>query len=115
LALSVPVVIVLVVSLLVLNFVMAVIILGGLLNLEPVIQPYIGLLTVFLLLGLATMFVLFRSVIRYSGGIHKLWQRLRGIQEEQARVERLMEKQNVVDEVDVLDADDEEGLEHRLS
>ena len=108
LALSLPVVIVLAGSLLFLNFLMAIIILGGLLNLEPVIEPYIGYLTVFLILGLMTMFVLFRNVIRYTGGIRQLWQRLRGIQEERARVERLMEKQNTVDEIDLLDADDDE-------
>lgn len=115
LALSLPVVIVLAVSLLFLNFLMASIILGGLLNLEPVIEPYIGYLTVFLILGLMTMFVLFRNVMRYTGGIRQLWQRLRGIQKEQARVERLMEKQNIVDEADVLYADDDEqGLENKL-
>jgi len=106
LALSLPIVIFLGGILLLLNSLLAVIILGGLAGFSAVVQPYLGILSLILILGLATMFVLFRGVVNYTGGIGKLWGRLRGIQEERERVERLMEQQNVVDDEILYDDDD---------
>jgi|GEM_PF-2486155 len=106
LALSLPVVIALSLILLFLSFLLAVVIMGGLLNLGDVggvVSPYIPWLSLFLVLSLGTIVFLFRGVIRYTGGINQLWKRLRGIQEERARVERLMEKQIVGEDVEILD------------
>lgn len=107
LALSLPIVIGLGGILLLVNSLLAVVILGGLAGLSTVVQPYLWLLSFILLAGVLTMFVLLRGVVRYTGGIGQLWGRLRGIQEERARVERLMEqqKQDVAEDV-MLDTDD---------
>ena len=112
LALSLPIVMALAFMLMLLSVLLAVIIMGGLFNLGDVggvVSPYIPWLSLFLAISIGTIIVLFRSVFRYTGGIRKLWKRLRGIQEEQARVERLMEREKPIDDVDMLDLDDEQG------
>ena len=106
LALSVPIVIFLGGVLLLINSLLVAIILGGLASSSAVVHPYIGILTFILVLSSATMFVLFRGVIRYMGGIGKLWNRLRGIQEERERVERLVEQQATSDD-EILYAEDD--------
>lgn len=106
LALSLPIVIGLGGILLLVNSLLAVVILGGLAGLSTVVQPYLWLLSLILLAGVLTMFVLLRGVVRYTGGIGQLWGRLRGIQEERARVERLME-QHEQPETDVIVDDSE--------
>ena len=110
LVLSLPIVLFFGGILLLVNSLLAVIILGGLAGLSTVVQPYLGLLSLILLLGVFTMIVLFRGVVRYTGGIGKLWGRLRGIQEERARVERLMEQQHQgTDEtLELVDLNDEQ-------
>ena len=119
LALSLPLVLGLSFMLMLLSLLLAVVIMGGLLNLGDVggvVSPYIPWLSLFLAISIGTIIVLFRSVIRYTGGINQLWKRLRGIQEERTRVERLMEKQTMVDDVDMssLDEDNELGQENKL-
>ena len=116
LALSLPLVMGLSFMLILLSVLLAVIIMGGLLNLGDVggvVSPYIPWLSLFLAISIGTIIVLFRSVIRYTGGINQLWKRLRGIQEERERVERLMEKRTTSDDVDMLalNMDDEQGKE----
>jgi len=44
-----------------------------------------------LALCLYTLWMILRANLRYSGGIYALWRRIRGIQEEQARINRLVE------------------------
>ena len=56
-------------------------------GLTPILTIIIGICVV-------TLFMLIRATLKYSGGIRALLQRLRGIQEEQARVERLVQKDN---------------------
>lgn len=101
LALSLPIVLLLGGILMMINSLLTVIIIGGLITGHTVVVPYVGWLAIFLALGVWTMLVLFRAVFRYTGGIGKLWGRMRGIQEERERVERLMEQQNSSEELDV--------------
>ncbi len=93
-ALSLPIVIVLGAILMIVNSLMAVIIIGGLLTGDSTVAPYLSWLSIFLVLGVATMVVMFRAVFRYTGGIGKLWKRRQGIQDEKVRVERLIGKQD---------------------
>ena len=51
---------------------------------------------------LFTLFGLARATLKYTGGIGNLVNRLRGIQQEQARVERLMAPENRQDNLEVL-------------
>jgi hypothetical protein len=109
LALSLPFVLGLSFMLILLSVLLAVIIIGGLLNLGDVggvVSPYIPWLSLFLATSISAIIILFRSVFRYTGGIRKLWQRLQGIKEEHERVERLMEKQSKQDDIELVDADD---------
>jgi len=94
LALSLPIVLGLGATLLLVNSLVAVIVLGGLLTGDSVVAPYIGWLMLSLTVGVGAMVMLFRAVFRYTGGIGKLWQRRQHIQEERKRVERLIDSQN---------------------
>lgn len=114
LALSLPIVFLLGGILLLVNVLMTVILIGALGGLEPALQPYIWILFATWMLGLAGMFGLFYGVARYTGGMRQLWLRLRGIQEERARVERLMEQQqrDVVEDV-MLDTDTDDSQQQK--
>jgi hypothetical protein len=50
------------------------------------------ILTVIIGVCVAMLFILVQATLKFSGGIRALFQRLRGIQQEQARIERLMQK-----------------------
>jgi hypothetical protein len=61
-----------------------------------------SILAAIVALCVAMLFILVRATLKYSGGIQALFQRLRGIQAEQARIERVMQKDEVQDTDDIL-------------
>ena len=70
------------------------------------------ILTTIAAVCVAMLFILVRATLKYSGGIRALFQRLRGIQEEQARIERLMQKQDseISDDTILVDAQDNDNI-----
>lgn len=118
LALSLPIVIVLAVLLMLLNVMMGSILFLTLISdgtgIFADIGAVSGALSLTFLLSMATMIGLIYSVLRYTGGIRKLWGRLRGIQEERERVERLMEREKIVEDVELQGLIEEQELENKL-
>lgn len=96
-ALTLPVAIVLMILLALLNVSMGTIIFGTIFDIggvQAVIMPVLFFVVAVFALGMLTFFGLIAAMIRYLGGIHHLWQRLRGIREEQERIDRLMSNAN---------------------
>lgn len=108
LALSLPIVLGLGGVLMLVNSLLAVIIIGGLLTGDSTVAPYLSILGAVLALGVFAMAVLFRGVFRYTGGIGKLWSRLRGIQDERDRVGRLIDNQTTQTDANIEFGDDSE-------
>ncbi len=112
-ALSLPIVITLGSVLMLLNSLMALIIIGGLLTGDAIIAPYIGVLAIILALGVWSQLLLFRGVFKYTGGIGKLWSRLRGIQDEQARINQLIDNNKQTHDDDMMLDYESEDIQYK--
>lgn len=91
---SFPILLALLLILTVLNIVMGTVIFGALFGIGgagTVVAPVLPALLGVFILSMFAFFVLIRATVRYVGGIGMLWNRLRGIQEENKRIDRLID------------------------
>lgn len=94
-ALAVPVVLILGYLLLVLNLVMLALIVATIFNIggvQGLIGEFLFALIAIFALGVTAFLALIYATGRYIGGLRQLWRRIRGIRDEQARVEGLIEQ-----------------------
>lgn len=74
-------------------------------------QPHVNKLLVGIILAMGMIFILLWGIIRYIVGINTLRKRVSGIHNEQIRVDRLIEKQNTANNADMVEFDDEQRQE----
>ncbi len=92
-ALTLPLALILALLLALLNIAMGTIIFGTIFDIggtQAIILPVLFFVVAIFALGMVTFLGLIAAMIRYVGGIHQLWDRLRGIRQEQERIDRLM-------------------------